>query len=180
MELRFFFVNLIGLICSLELLHLLPTVCSESTASDGNILFSKLLKNWELGKYRKHTFTRDRGDAKLSELEMPDVQFIMEYGNSLMKTGDREGKQYLQPGRCRRDPWHDQMDKFLLSYYITNQYGGYGFSGSPRGPIIETFNTIFGPRDPAPPPAIDHPGVVVDPVQNIRREMLDCWSIFSY
>lgn len=30
-----------------------------------------------------------------------------------------------------RDPWHDQMDKFLLSYFIITQQ--YGFSGnSPR------------------------------------------------
>ncbi|OXA37573.1 hypothetical protein Fcan01_27617 [Folsomia candida] len=75
---------------------------------------------------------------------MPDVQAIIKYGNSL-KTRKRTGKQF---GRCRRDPWHDEVDQFLLNYFITTQK--YGVSGggwnAPRAGVGYTLSPALGPN----------------------------------
>lgn len=72
---------------------------------------------------------------------------------------DSERRQYLRPGWCRRDPWHDQMDKFLLSYFIVTQFGP--IDNSPRG-IVD--GAIFGTPKPLVVGQPVVPPVVVQPV----------------
>lgn len=68
-----------------------------------------------------------------------------------MRTGDRAGKQYPWLVECRRDPWHTQVDRFLLIYYILHQYGALGLSGnSLRYEATPTWDADILNRPPEP------------------------------
>lgn len=77
----------------------------------------------------------------------------------------RAGRQYLWPeGGCRNNPWHQQMDAFLLAYYVAHEHG----KPENRGIVDGVFGAIFGTpkpqviyqQSPHPPPP---PPVYVDP-----------------
>ncbi|OXA47152.1 uncharacterized protein LOC110856004 isoform X1 [Folsomia candida] len=115
---KFLLLTLTQLIFCVTMCQLIPTIPTKQDE-----LFSKFWKSAALQKYKKTLVQLEDEDTKPAQLEIPDVKFIMEYRNSLEKSEDRAGRQYHQPGPCMRDPWHNLIDKFLLSYYIAHQYG---------------------------------------------------------
>ncbi|OXA49304.1 hypothetical protein Fcan01_15738 [Folsomia candida] len=100
--------------------------------------------------------------------EKKDTDPLTSIEHSIPLPISRAGKQYYPwpQGACRKDPWHEQMDAFLLAYYVAHRHGG-NFENRPRF-IGNIFDSVFGRNDPPPPPQVivqqqplyTHPGVV--------------------
>lgn len=78
----FQFVGTMGFIFSIASSHAHRTIYSNNTIPVGRKSFEKIWENWKLENYTKPSYPLINEDARLSGLEMPDVQFIMDYGNS--------------------------------------------------------------------------------------------------
>lgn len=59
---------------------------------------------------------------------------------------DRTGKQNIWPrGGCRKDLWHEQMDSFLIAYYVANRHGNLGYrSQSIASQAFQDTGCLFG------------------------------------
>ncbi|XP_035711977.1 uncharacterized protein LOC118437206 [Folsomia candida] len=136
MEARFMSMRLV--IVFLGVFHLFPAIYPKTTTTptkiNGNDIFTKLWTSLDLTKYSSQLQNRN---GTLPQLKMPDAEFFIKYGNSLARTGvGREGRYYLRRAEFRRDPRHDQMEKFLLTYFISNEYTH--LMGNPmRGDMFE-------------------------------------------
>ncbi|OXA40678.1 uncharacterized protein LOC110860467 isoform X1 [Folsomia candida] len=149
MKFKLTFCNIIGVIFGLGMYHVLPAVSSQVATNE---LLQNIVETREIGKDNKSSLPRlDHGGSSLKRPENLDVQWILEYANSVMRTGDRAGKQYPWLVECRRDPWHTQVDRFLLIYYILHQYGALGLSGnSLRYEATPTWDADILNRPPEP------------------------------